>query len=199
MRKDLKRRGFSDEKIESIIDGMRHPSPTPPTAPGGSLPLGMRTNNPGNLQPNGESASFFTPEEGMIAMAKNLQKYGKRGWNSIDSIINHWSPANGKGNSEESTEAYKQTVERLSGFNRKETLDLTDQRVLERLMAPMIKQEQGYEPFSKEQISSAANKSVSLTITNNFNGADDAQEHAGVVNQQVIDTVSNVTNNGAAW
>jgi hypothetical protein len=60
------------------FDANNMPVPTSQAQMLGNAPLGIRTNNPGNLQPGGKQATYGTPAEGVIRAASNLDAYAAR-------------------------------------------------------------------------------------------------------------------------
>lgn len=118
-------------------------------------PLGIRSNNPGNLRPGatrwqGELdpdprgyCRFDTPENGIRAMAKNLLAYQERhSLRTVDRIISRWAPGN-----ENDTESYIIAVCSSTGYRRDERLDLREYGTLERLVLAIIKHENGMQPY----------------------------------------------------
>lgn len=144
--------------------GENHTFLTPPGGKG--VPLGMRLNNPGNLRKWGNAivengfAKFATPEEGLSAMAGQLLRYSGRGIRSIKDIISTYSPATGEGNSGQSTANYISGVVRELGIAPGQNLNLQDPNQLAALMAAMIKVEQGYQPFTQEQLLASAQSRI---------------------------------------
>lgn len=127
------------------------------------MPLGLRNKNPGNLRPSsrykwrgevGENRGFVvfdTDQHGLRAMARNLRNQQRlHGLNSIREVINKYAP-----DSENDTEAYISFVSKRTGFDENQTLDLTEDAVLVRLMKPMIMLENGEQPFSDAKLLSA--------------------------------------------
>lgn len=55
-------------------------------------PMGIRTNNPGNLQPGGQQANYGTPAEGILRASQNLDAYAAQGINTLSGIIGKWAP-----------------------------------------------------------------------------------------------------------
>lgn len=141
--------GKEEEMIQHYFGGGGSAG-TPP--PGGKLPLGLRTNNPGNLRPGGRQARYATPEEGIAALGDQLRRYGKRGWNTVSSILSRYAPP-----SENDTAAYVAAVSRATGFAPGQALDLNDARTLQKLSAAIIKHENGYNPYSDSQIMASIN------------------------------------------
>lgn len=134
------------------IEGTPNAPTAAPAAPpgGGRAPLGVRTNNPGNLRPGGKQATYKSAHEGLQAMAKLLGNYAQRGLTSIAQIINKYAPPN-----ENNTQAYIATVARAMGVDPNAPLNLKDPATLQRLMSAMIKVENGYSPYGEGVISSA--------------------------------------------
>lgn len=157
--------------------------------------LGTRSHNPGNLQPNGIEAQFADDAAGLAAMVNNLHKYGSRGWNSIDSIVDHWSPAGGKGNSPATAAAYKMALQKALGVGVDQHLDLNNPDTLERLLPAMIKQEQGFNSFSASQIAAAAGDTTNNVTINVQTNADPAHV-AELVHKRFIDVTYSTVNKG---
>lgn len=126
------------------------------------LPRGIRNNNPGNIDYNskinwqgtsdkkhdGRFIIFETPEHGLRAMARVLRTYQNRhGLNSIKKIIHRWAPA-----SENNTRSYVYSVAKDLGVGADQSLDLSDDRILLSLMKAIIIHENGYNPYSDNQI-----------------------------------------------
>lgn len=145
-----------------------------------NLAKGIRHNNPGNLMPNGVDATYSTPEEGIAAMVHNLHVYAKKhGWDTIDSIAGHWAPANGAGNSPASLESYKRTLESIVGARRDQHLNMSDPTVIERLVRGIIKQENGGNPYSDQQIK----QGLSLHVTQHIHSTASANDVAAQSNR----------------
>ena len=131
---------------------------------------GIRNNNPGNIefynQPGasieskgGRFARFSTPEQGINAMSKQLDLYytGKsrnvtKPINTIQDIITTWAPAkNKKGQVENNTAAYIAAVAKSMGVAPTAKLNLGDPNTKAALMSAMITQENGSNPYTREQ------------------------------------------------
>lgn len=121
------------------------------TSPGGTLPRGIRNNNPGNITKGstpweGEVmgndpryASFNTPEGGIRAMGKTLLTYqDKHGLNTVEGIIARWAPA-----TENDTAAYSATVAKALGVKVDAQIDLHDAATLNKITRAMIQVENG--------------------------------------------------------
>lgn len=100
---------------------------------------GVRNSNPGNIRKSkdqwegaigddGAFVIFDSPESGVRALAKNLQSYGRQGYDSIEKIINRWAPPN-----ENDTKAYIDSVVAATGIPATQSLDLSDPDTLSSL------------------------------------------------------------------
>ncbi len=100
---------------------------------------GVRNANPGNIRKSkdqwegaigddGAFVIFDSPESGVRALAKNLQSYGRQGYDSIEKIINRWAPP-----SENDTQSYIDSVVSATGIPATQSLDLSDPDTLSSL------------------------------------------------------------------
>jgi len=123
-------------------------------------PLGIRSNNPGNLRPlakgewkgqagiveteaGGKYCRFETMEMGIRAAAVNmLTYYRKHKLNTVRKIINRWAPPEDKNH----TDAYVGAVAKSLGVDADATINPAAHDVLPRLMAPIFRQENGARP-----------------------------------------------------
>lgn len=97
--------------------------------------------NPGNLRPQGASTgfqSFATPEEGLSALDKNLQSYGRQGINTVSSIISRWAPP-----SENDTNAYIADVSKRLGVKPDQPFDMSNPIVRQALSTAITLYEHG--------------------------------------------------------
>lgn len=115
---------------------------------------GVRNANPGNIRKSkdqwegavgddGAFVIFDSPESGVRALAKNLQSYGRQGYDSIEKIINRWAPPN-----ENDTQSYIDSVVAATGIPATQSLDLTNPDVLASLSEAIGYHETGsrYDP-----------------------------------------------------
>lgn len=115
---------------------------------------GVRNSNPGNIRKSkdqwegavGDDGSFVifdSPESGVRALAKNLQSYGRQGYDSIEKIINRWAPPN-----ENDTQSYINSVVAATGIPATQSIDLTNPDVLASLSEAIGYHETGsrYDP-----------------------------------------------------
>lgn len=125
-----------------------------------TTPLGIRSNNPGNLRPSAKKwdgertpdprgyCVFDTPENGIRAMAKNLIAYKLRhNLQTVERIIARWAPG-----TENDTEAYIVHVCKMTGFGRAARVDVEDEAVLEALVRAIIQHENGEQPYDDATI-----------------------------------------------
>jgi len=98
-------------------------------------------NNPGNLRPPGSPVGFqqfASPEQGVLAMARQLQLYARRDHlDTVAGIVSKYAPP-----SENDTAAYIADVSRRTGFAPGQHLNLGDSQTLASLVAAMIRHEQ---------------------------------------------------------
>lgn len=115
---------------------------------------GVRNANPGNIRKSkdqwegavgddGAFVIFDSPESGVRALAKNLQSYGRQGYDSIEKIINRWAPPN-----ENDTKAYIDSVVSATGIPATQSLDLSNPDTLSSLAQAISFHETGsrYDP-----------------------------------------------------
>lgn len=117
-----------------------------------------RNNNPGNLEFRGQRgatredgegrfAKFGTTEEGVAALARQLQLYGSRGIDTIEEIINKYAPA-----SENNTAAYVNAMVNRLRVSPNQQLDLNDPQVLSGLIQGISRHEAGRSFLSDQQV-----------------------------------------------
>ena len=102
-------------------------------------PLGVRENNPGNLQPGGQEASYPNMTAGYKAMDNNLLAYQKQGLNTITQIVNKWAPASA-GND---VNSYIRDVSSRLGLAPDQPLDLNNPQIRLQLEHAMAIHENG--------------------------------------------------------
>lgn len=94
--------------------------------PSGNAPLGIRANNPGNLQPGGREAVFPTLQAGIGAEQDQIKKYGRRGINTIAGIAANWPD-------KAHAASWQSAVQRYTGYSANQPLDLNDPNVVARI------------------------------------------------------------------
>jgi len=123
-----------------------------------SLPLGIRSNNPGNLRPGKQKwlgelnadprgyCVFVSAEMGIRAMMKNLLTYQRKyGLRTVETIISRWAPG-----SENDTESYIRQVEAQTGIRRALPISLQNPDTLMALTKAIIRHENGKPPAGTE-------------------------------------------------
>lgn len=127
----------------------------------GSVPRGVRNNNPGNLRPTGERwqgqtgddggfMRFSTPLHGVRALAVDLTAKHGRGLRSVRQIISVYAPP-----SENDTDAYVRNVARALGVSPDAVLDFSGPQ-LEAMMAAIIQMENGQQPYPQAMLQEGA-------------------------------------------
>lgn len=127
---------------------------------------GFRNNNPLNIRENdrinydwegeafadsdGEFEEFTSPEYGIRAATRILKSYQKRGLDTVPEIIGSWAPE-----IENDTQGYIENILDWTGFNMGDYIGVSKYPVL---LAAMIRQENGSQPYSMELI----NQGVSM-------------------------------------
>lgn len=138
------------------------------SAPGGGAPNGTagdgttraeRNNNPGNLNYAGQTgavleggsnarfAKFGSTAEGVSALAKQLQRYGERGLDTVSKIINKYAPS-----SENDTKAYIEALSKRLGVSGDQKLDLNDSSTLTGLIKGIARHEAGSDYLSDSDL-----------------------------------------------
>lgn len=120
-----------------------------------SAPRGIRNKNPGNLRYRPEwnwkgvvgvddkqFAIFESAEWGLFHFGKQLERYKKRGLDTLAKIIPVYAPKSD--NNDEA--AYIRSVEVQTGIDKNTVLDLNDRVVMEKLMRAFTRHEQGIPP-----------------------------------------------------
>lgn len=128
------------------------------------LTRGIRNNNPGNIrkgQPwqglapdqsrDADFAQFISPHWGIRALAKTLKTYQtKHGLTTIRGIVSRWAPIN-----ENDTGAYVRSVELRTGLDKDAPLDFANPLTLAAVTRAIIHHENGFNPYSDQEINSA--------------------------------------------
>lgn len=154
-------------------------------------------NNPGNLRsapgvPSvGGFAKFASINDGYAAMASLLQSYpSKHHADTLSSIINTYAPSSDHNN----VSAYIADVMKQTGFKADQKLNLNDPQVLLKLLAAMVKHENGTK-ISPQQIAQDISQS---TWGSNSSNANLKQLIAAISRQNAKGTTVVVKNNAGA-
>lgn len=135
------------------------PMTAPATTPGTGRTRAERNNNPGNLNFAGQAgatleegsnarfAKFGSTAEGVSALAKQLQRYGERGLDTVSKIINKYAPS-----SENNTQAYIDALSKRLGVSGDQRLDLSDSTTLTGLIKGIARHEAGSDYLSDSDV-----------------------------------------------
>lgn len=136
---------------------------TPLTRQGGSLPRGVRNNNPGNIEygsftrshgataSDGRFAKFDSPEQGIAAIIDLQRSYEDNyGLKTVAQRINRWAPAGGGDGNNPS--AYAAAVARAMGISPTQPFSIRDPEMAQKFVAAMIQVENGRQPYTPQQI-----------------------------------------------
>lgn len=127
--------------------------------PGTGTTRAERNNNPGNLNFAGQAgavledgsnarfAKFGSTAEGVSALAKQLQRYGERGLDTVSKIINKYAPS-----SENNTQAYIDALSKRLGVTGDQKLDLNDTTTLTGLIKGIARHEAGSDYLSDSDV-----------------------------------------------
>lgn len=133
-------------------------APTPSSSGTGKT-RAERNNNPGNLNYAGQTgavledgskarfAKFGSTAEGVSALAKQLQRYGERGLDTVSKIINKYAPSN-----ENNTQAYIDALSKRLGVTGDQKLDLNDSSTLTGLIKGIARHEAGSDYLSDSDL-----------------------------------------------
>lgn len=127
---------------------------------GSTNPRGIRNNNPGNLRYSDRNdwqgqtgkdpdfSIFEDPIYGIRAMARTVSnKQGNNGYITLNDLLNAYASP-----SVDDINSYIKAVSKLSGFAPDERINLRDANTLFKVIAPMIQVENGYNPYSIDQM-----------------------------------------------
>ncbi|HHH4158356.1 TPA: hypothetical protein ACPZHF_003343 [Enterobacter cloacae subsp. cloacae] len=180
----------------------------------GTVPRGVRNNNPGNLNFAGQAgatkesgdggrfAVFESMQHGIAALYKQLQLYFKRGINTLTSIVNTYAPDSDNNN----VSAYISALTKATGKGADEVLDSGDTATIARLMKGIVDHENGKGYISSSDImggiqlgaSSSASRNMPASAGNQTNihiGKIDMQTSAGNANALGADIQRNLQRN----
>lgn len=144
-----------------------------------SQPRGVRNKNPGNIdfnprndwqgqigkEPGGRFAIFDTPENGIRALGKLLINYrgkdgmpsvGGKGIDTVLETINRWAPS-----TENNTLAYAQAIAKRLGVGVRDSIDISNPRVLRETVVGIIVHENGGNPYKDQVIDEGVRRALS--------------------------------------
>lgn len=132
-------------------------------------PLGIRSNNPFNMQIRGKELTFPSADEGLAAGARNLVK-NYRGM-TIAQIAHKYTPDGAPGNPIGTEAAWAAGVSKRAGMSPSDIPDMSSTKSLAPLLSSIIRQENGKNPYSQGQIEAAAQKvTVEVMVRGNTHG-----------------------------
>lgn len=143
--------------VDPFSSGKLNPQIAERYQSGRRVPVTIRNNNPGAVsivgqrgwaqtlpgyidmtprprREGGHYARFATPEYGVAAASRNLERYGAQGRNTISKIVSAWAAEPGD---------YAKTVSRFTGYGLNDELDLSDPDVRANLLMGMSAHESG--------------------------------------------------------
>jgi hypothetical protein len=131
---------------------------------------GLRNNNPGNISKTSQSwdgeikgsdnrfKTFSSPEAGIKAIGTNLLSYSRKGFDTVEEIINRWAPS-----SENNTQAYINSVATRLGVKPDAKLDVKNPAVLAGLTHAIIEHENGKNPYPDAMVQAGVNAAINKT------------------------------------
>ncbi|WP_308718999.1 hypothetical protein [Komagataeibacter xylinus] len=162
--------------------------------PGGYVPRGVRNNNPGNLEYQGQRgarmetgvarpryAAFPTMEAGIQALRDQLVLYKSRGIDSVDAIISKYAPKE-----ENDTAAYIAQLSRHMGVSPDAHLDLRNPAIQKQMIAGIAGVEIGHGQISQAQIDRAL--SMGQNRGGNYNDTLTAQIYSKAMGKAAHDS-----------
>lgn len=137
------------------------------TAPAanGTLPLGVRSNNPLNVSPGGREAIYASAEDGIAAATANLRK-NYRGL-TLEQIADKWTGGARTGNSPQQRANYLAMLTQGTGLGANSVPDLNNQQFVAAMLTRQIQAENGTNSgaawYSPDQVAAG--------VARGFNGA----------------------------
>jgi hypothetical protein len=105
------------------------------------LPLGIRSNNPLNIQPGGQEALYASAEDGIAAAAFNLRS--NYSGLTLAQIADKWTGGSRTGNSEQQRANYLSLLMQGSGLGANAVPDLNNQQLVAAMLTRQIQGENG--------------------------------------------------------
>lgn len=194
---------FAGGSTPRRVDDFRHENTSPFPFTGSSAARGIRNNNPGNIEygdfargegstgreTQGRFATFSTGDQGLKALADLLGRYGSQGNDTVRGILSKYSPSGENGSA--NTNSYIANVARSLGVSDTAHLNLSDPSIKAGLMNAIIRQENGGNPYSSDQVARAAGVSIG-DIHVHLGGSTNAS--AGEIGHEVKRQVREVLN-----
>jgi len=108
---------------------------------GANLPLGIRTNNPTNMEPDGRQAIYASAEDGIAAATYNLRK-NYRGL-TLTQIADKWTGGARAGNSAAQRANYLSLLKQGTGLGADAVPDLNNQQLVAAMLTRQVQAENG--------------------------------------------------------
>ncbi|WP_420958698.1 hypothetical protein [Burkholderia gladioli] len=141
--------GKSNEEIATWLAAGENPSDNANKR----LPLGIRSNNPLNILHDGNERTYASPEEGITAAVRNLQR-NYRGL-TLTGIMDKWTGGARTGNTPQQMANYVSLLSNATGLGANDVPDLSDSSVVAKLIKGGIRAENGMQPYTDAQIAGA--------------------------------------------
>jgi hypothetical protein len=139
--------GKSDSDIAASLGAGANPAASGSAS---GVPLGIRTNNPLNMLHDGNQRTYASPEEGITAAVKNLER-GYQGL-TLAQIADKWTGGARTGNTPQQMANYVSLLAGSTGLDANDVPDLGDSKVVASILKGQIRAENGQQPYSDEQI-----------------------------------------------
>ncbi len=192
----------ADTIIGGIRDAFRKPAAT--GKPSNSASFGLAIHNPGNLKYAGQPgairaggspeqrqfASFGTDQEGLRALARQLELDFGRGRTNITSLLSKYAPAG-----DNDLPAYIAAVSQQMHRGANASLDLHDPAVLTAMMNAIIQHEHNANPYSAAMVRGAADSAVlggNVTVHQSVQVRIDGSKDPAATKQVVLETLSDI-------
>jgi len=130
-------------------------------------PLGIRSNNPTNMNPGGIESVFATPEDGISAAVANLQK-NYQGL-SLAALADKWTGAARAGNTPKQTANYVSGLSAGTGLAPNQVPDLTNPFMVSNLVKAITFHENSQQPYSDDTINKGIARGMSSGGAQNIN------------------------------
>jgi hypothetical protein len=116
-------------------------APADAAAQAAALPLGVRSNNPLNVSPNGQEAIYASAEDGIAAATYNLRK--NYSGLTLDQIADKWTGGARTGNTPQQRANYLSMLTQGTGLGANAVPDLNNQQLVAAMLTRQIQAENG--------------------------------------------------------
>lgn len=150
-----KGQGKSNDEIATWLAGGQNPADNSNK----QLPIGIRSNNPLNILHNGNERTYSSPEEGLTAAVRNLER-NYQGL-TITKIMDKWTGGARTGNTPQKMANYVSLLTGATGLGANDVPDLSDSSMVAKLIKGQIRAENGMQPYTDDQINGAVGAGMS--------------------------------------